>query len=60
MLWRDRTRDLVLQGICVAIIFDALEEVWSYPGPPVWVAVGVLVGAGNFRMWQVGGDVGRR
>ena len=59
-LWHDRIRDLVLQGLCVAIIFSVLELVWTYPGPPTWVAAGIFVAAGNFRMWKVGGDVGRR
>lgn len=59
MLWHDRIRDLILQALCVGILFGALDDVWSPLGPFVWSAAGVVIALGNFRIW-VGGDVGRR
>jgi len=61
-LWHDRLRDLTLQLIVLGTLVHGLNVLAgtvgiSYPGPPVWTAIGALVGLGNAVMWRKGADL---
>jgi len=61
-LWHDRLRDLALQLVVLGTLGKGADVLLaqagiSYPVPPVWMAIGGLVGAGNWIMCRKGADL---